>query len=403
MALSLISLMWATNASAYGVLYAFQDTPDGGFPAASLLAGPSGVFFGTTVQGGAGHGAVYEAIPPAVSGGAWTDSVLYAFTGGTDGGSPEAAVVTGPSGTLYGTTASGGASAFGTVFQLTPPATTGNPWTETVLYSFTGGTDGKLPFGNVVRGKNGVLYGTASAGGASGAGTIFSLTPPTVAGNPWTFTLLYTFTGGTDGASPEAGLLLGTTGTLSGTTMGGGVGALGTVFTLAPPAVIGGTWSEKVLHSFAGGSDGSNPISGLVVNSQNTLFGTTELGGTDGAGTVFSITQPSHAPPVAAILYFFTGGVDGDKPFGGVTLAGNGTLYGTTALGGMGGDGTLFGLKPPAVAGGRWTELVLHSFTKGNDGAFPEAGVIIGAASRLYGTTEGGGAFGAGTIFFSKP
>jgi len=325
---------------------------------------------------------------------------LYSLTGQLDAGSPLAGVAIGTGGLVYGTTSGGGASNAGTVFSLKAPIAPGGAWTQTVLYSFTGGNDGTGPAGLAI-GKSGVLYGTTSGGGTSNAGTAFSLTPPKAPGGSWTQAVLYSFTGGNDGAGP-AGLAIGTSGELYGTTSGGGTPNAGTVFSLKAPTAPGGSWTQTVLYSFTGGNDGTGPA-GVAIGKGNVLYGATSGGGTSNAGTVFSLTPPT-APGGAwtqAVLYSFTGGNDGAGPAG-VAIGTSGVLYGTTSGGGTPNAGTVFSLTGPTVPGGAWTQTVLYSFTGGNDGTGP-AGVAIGKGHVLYGATSGGGASNAGTVFSLTP
>lgn len=222
--------------------------------------------------------------------------MLYTFAGGSDGGNPDAALTFDESGTLYGTTAYGGANGEGTVFELTPPAAApvfgaSAAWTETVLYTFTGGSDGGNPEAPLISDESGALYSTTTNGGTYGQGIVFKLAPPAVAGGAWTETVLYTFTGGSDGAMPPqgAGLIFDSSGALYGTTYAGGAYGFGTVFKLAPPARAGDPWTEIVLYSFTGGNDGSNPSAGLIPGASGALFGTTSQGGANGGGTVFQV------------------------------------------------------------------------------------------------------------------
>jgi uncharacterized repeat protein (TIGR03803 family) len=171
---------------------------------------------------------------------------------------------------------------------------------ESVLYSFVGGSDGSGPMAGLIVDRSGVLYGTTRYGGGSGCtsnegcGTVFSLTPPTVAGGVWSEAVLHSFLSGADGASPMAGLLAGKSGVLYGTTESGGASNAGTVFELTPPATPGGAWTENILYSFSGGIDGSQPVAALIAES-GTLYGTTEAGGAAGLGTVFALTPPAIA------------------------------------------------------------------------------------------------------------
>jgi uncharacterized protein (TIGR03437 family) len=343
------------------VLYTFSGGDDGGQPN-GVVAGDGGVLYGTTTGGGAfNYGAVYSLAPPSAPGSAGTETVLYSFAGGGgDGAYPLlAGVVTGSGGILYGTTSGGGTSGQGTVFSLAPPTSPGGAWTETVLYSFVGGSDGASPEAGVVIGSDGVLYGTTLGGGITsgfaGYGTVYSLTRPTSPGGPWTENLLHSFAGGSDGAQPNGGVAIGSGGVLYGTTGGGGpIGrGTGTVFSLAPPTSPGGPWTKSLLYSFAGGNDGSDPLAGVVVGNGGVLCGTTNLGGASSWGTVFSLTPPT-TPGGAwteAVLYSFAGGSDGGGPNAVVVIGSGGLLYGTTWQGENAG-GTVFSLSggpgPPA-------------------------------------------------------
>src|ERR1035438_4256841 len=305
-----------------------------------VVVGAGGVLYGTATGGGASQsGGVFSLTPPSVSGGAWTESLLYSFMGGNDGSQPFAGVVVGNDGVLYGATASGGAANAGTVFSLTPPTSASGAWTESVLHAFTGGSPGIGVLSDVAIGNGGVLYGTTEGGGTgscpAGCGTVFSLTPP-VAGpfgpGAWTANVLYRFTGGSDGSYPTAGVVVGSNGGLDGTTEYGGTGTCnaytqppgcGVVFSLTPPSSPGGAWTETTLHSFSssngtcnpvgcgGYSDGFYPTTGVVIGSGGILYGTTGGGGTISGGTVFSLTPPADVPSgsgawTEAVLYDFT-------------------------------------------------------------------------------------------------
>ena len=213
-----------------------------------------------------------------------TLTTLYSFPG-EEGAYPEAGLVLN-NGALYGTTYAGG-SGSGTVFELSPPTPPATAWTPIQLYAFTGGADGAYPRAGVIFSTRGVIFGTTEQGGAHGYGTVFSLTP--AAGGKWTQAVIYSFTGqGGDGAYPEAGLVLSPkSGLLYGTTYGGGTAGYGTVFSLTP--AVGGTWTEKVLYSFAGSPDGANPLAGLTLSTKGVLYGTTYGGGGLGWGTVFEL------------------------------------------------------------------------------------------------------------------
>jgi uncharacterized repeat protein (TIGR03803 family) len=296
---------------------------------------------------------------------------------------------------------------------------------ETVLYSFTGGSDGSEPVAGLIADNQGALYGTTSGGGSSGRGTVFKLTPPGRGQTAWTETVLYSFTGGSDGAFPAAGLIVDNASNLYGTTVGGGgndrcANGCGTVFKLTPPGRGQTAWTETVLHSFTGGgftggSDGGLPLAGLIADNGGALYGTTFGGGTIGGGTVFKLTPPGRGQTAwtETVLYSFCSlpnCSDGDSPAAGLIADKQGVLYGTT-LGGESSVGpvgmTVFKLTPPGRSQTAWTEAVLYSFTGGSDGGDPRAGLIALARAReerdnggaLYGTTQSGGSGNNGTVF----
>lgn len=357
-------------------------------------------------------------------------ATLYRFQGGTDGFLPLSGVTIAQNEKLYGTTPAGGSASCpyfpgnkcGTAFELSPPTTRGGAWTLTTIYNFQGGSDAANPTGVLALGKHGDIYGTALGGSGlctDGCGTVFRLVPPSTPVGTWTEMVLYSFQGGTDGAFPSGGVVIGEGGRLYGTTSGGGDNNQGTVFELTPPEQPAGTWTETVLHRFAGGAEGSNPYASVVVGANSALYGTTYYGGTVnpacpgvslGCGGVFELTRPSASGGAwgYSALYQFTGGSAGSIPQGGVVIGMHGELYGTTVLGGIIssscalGCGTVFSLTPPASPGGLWQETVLHAFAGTPDGLGPSAGLVMNATNgMLFGTTYGGGnsACGCGTVF----
>ncbi len=383
-------------------LYTFQGGTDGYFPEGTLLSDSSGALYGITTGGGsADAGIVYQLTPPAGAGGVWTETVLHNFTrlpnglADSGGGGPIGGLVFDAYGNLYGTTYFGGTinaacpGGCGVVFQLSPPAAPGAPWTETVLYSFAGNADAGSN-GPLVLDNRGVLYGTGG-GGTLNAGRVYMLSPA-APGQAWTETVLYNFTGGTDGSGPAAGVVFDDDGALYGTTAYGGssVGN-GVVFRLAPPTVAGGAWTETVLHTFMGQPDGEQPVASLTLDPQGRLYGSTEFGGDtrDACGTVFQLTPSPGAENgwTFASIRSFESQRTGCSPFGSLALDKTGGVYGTAAGGGANQAGTIFGLQPPSVKGGAWKATVLHSFTLGVDGYSPESGLLRrGRAS--YGTTR---------------
>jgi uncharacterized repeat protein (TIGR03803 family) len=388
-------------------LYSFAGGSDGDTSAAGVAIGSGGVLYGTTYGGSLGNaGTVFKLSPPATMGGKWSETLLQFG----DGANPDAGVLIGRDGALYGTTYNGGVCSLscenGTVFALRPPASAGGAWTEKLLHTFAGyPTDGSNPTAGLAEGKDGVLYGTTNNGGAADAGTVFSLAPPDAPDGSWTETVLHNFafaTGGSDGSNPYAGVVIGKGGVLYGTCFNGGTSYYGTVFSLTPPSSAGGAWTEDILYTFTGGSS-SGPHGGLAIGKDGVLYGTT-FGDN---GTVFS----PGGPWTETVLYTFMGGTDGAAPAGGVVIGRGGVLYGTTQSGGRGACvshqpcGTVFSLIPPASPGGAWTEKVLHRFTGGADGGTPydNGGIAIGAHGLLYGTTAVGGAFNFGTVFSLDP
>ena len=282
--------------------------------------------YGTTSSGGAsGLGTVFKI---DTSG---TETVLHSFTGSPDGAQPYAGLVMDNSGNLYGTTENGGASGFGTVFKVD------NDGTETVLHSFAGGSsDGADPTARVILDATGNLFGTTFAGGSSDKGTVFKLDTTNVE------TVLYNFTGDADGGNPFGGVTLGQDGTLYGTTENGGSKSphqygccKGVLF-----AVIGtfSSGSEKVLYTFTGGKDGGTPAADLVLYN-GALYGTTLSGGPGRRGTAFSVSIASGQEQV---LHGFTGKSDGASPQAGLLINAAGAIYGTAEKGGRFKQGTVF-------------------------------------------------------------
>jgi len=389
------------------VLYRFKGGADGANPSAGMIADSAGNLYGTTSSGGTSNlGTVFEVSPPGT---AWTESVLYSFAGGSDGANPYGKLIFDKSGNLYGTTYAGGGSAnctgtpagCGTVFQLAPPATQGAPWTETVLYSFTGMRDGANPTAGLIIDSKGDLYGTTSNGGGVVCGTgtcgaIFELTPPATQGAPWTEAIIHRFGKGSDGIHPASSLAFGLRGAIFGTTpSGNNTAQLGIVFKLKPPAVQGGSWTEGVLYRFAGGNDGANPLAGVTVDRAGNLYGTTLGGGSQSHGVVFEVSRTSSGTWTEAVLYAFTGGSDGALPTAGLLSDKSGNLYGTTSSGGQNNNGSVFRLSP----GNPWTETTFYDFVGGHDGSQPNGALNVGKGGQLYGTTYLGGGPGKGTVF----
>ena len=375
----------ATAAITYKILHAFHWASN---PTGNLIFEAAGNLYGTTANGGStkcsgGCGAVYRLTPKPD--GNWTLAILYAFTG-ADGANPYAGLIFDAAGNLYGTTYLGGSTACpygcGVVFKLKP-----NPdgtWTESVLHSFTG-PDGAAPLAGLIFDAAGNLYGTTANGGADNNGVVFKLTPGP--DGTWTESVLYSFTGGADGANPWlAGLVFDAAGNLYGMTEGGGGSGRGVVLKLTPNP--DGTWTESVLHSFTG-PDGSFPFAGLILDAAGNLYGTTDDGGsggcTDGCGVVFKLAPNPDGTWTESVLYSFRLLGGGARPHAGLTFDAAGNLYGTTLKGGAYDYGVVFKLAPSSTG---WKETVLHTF--GGLGKYPFAPVIFDPAGNLYGTTSSG-------------
>jgi uncharacterized repeat protein (TIGR03803 family) len=384
-------------------LYSFAGGSDPQHPYAGLVFDKAGNLYGTTQSGGnTGQGTVFEISPN--SNGTWTETVLYSFTGSTDGGQPYGSLVFDAAGNLYGTTSYGGNSncnlGCGTVFKLTPGS---GGWTESVLYAFTGGNDGRQPSARVLLDSAGNLYSTTLLGGnvgsvcSSGCGTVFKLTPGS---SGWTESVLYAFEGGADGASPYAALSFDPSGNLYGTAYAGGTSGNGTIFKLT----LGSSgWTQSVLHTFSGGSDGKYPYGDLILDAAGNLYGTAFQGGA-GYGLVFELLPNSKGGFRERVLHPFHNTPAGN-PVAGLVMDAAGNLYGTTMLGVTqtscgGGCGALFELSP--VSGGPWTYKVVHDFGRGVDGYHPTGDLILDSAGNLYGTTQAGGADGSGMVFQIK-
>jgi len=413
------------------VLYNFNFPPDTLTQDGTLLMDASGALYGPTSSGGTySAGAIFQLSPPA-SGNDYSENTLYSFTGGADGSEPYQALVFDTKGNLYGSALYGGTvnaacpSGCGVVFELAAPAAAGGAWTQTVLYSFSGGSDGAYPNGNLVLDANGAIYGTASGGGTissvcpTGCGVAFQLTPPAVSGGAWAHNVLYSFMGTADGAIPGAGLVFDKNGALYGTTFAGGKvnatcsvslgpASCGVVFQLAPPATLGGAWTQKVIHSFPGGDPGSGPDAVLVFDPQGNLYGTTLYGGKGkpgqgggNSGVVFQMKPPTKSISYWQIREYLLNHTRGNHPYGGLAVDSSGNLYGTALFGGgfFLAKGIVFKLTPPATAKDTWKETLLHSFTDKSDGGNPVGGILVGPGNILYGTTCTGGSAQGGTAF----
>lgn len=391
----ILLLILANGAWAAGALHVLQafgtgNLREGNDLYAGLIRDSQGNLYGAAESGGTrGAGVVYE-LSPGTSG--WTETVLYNFKGGAgDGASPHATLMADAAGNLYGTTVNGGLTGAacrlgcGAVYRLTLAA---GEWQESVLYRFTGGADGAIPYAGVAMDSAGNLYGATISGGASGAGVVYKLTPTTI--GEWTQTVVYSFGGRPDGAAPYPAPILDAAGNLYGTTNGGGAHNKGIVYMLA--AQPDGSFTEHVLHTFAGGADGASPLAGLILDPHGNLYGTTSYGGTANCGVAFALTPNQAGGWTEHLLHTFLGigAQDGENP-NGLTFGAHGVLYGTSTGGGVDNPGTIFKITHTPAG---WQETVLYSFTGGDDGAYPITGVVLDPAGNIYGTTLWGGPSG---------
>jgi uncharacterized repeat protein (TIGR03803 family) len=381
------------------VLYSFADGMDGGGPDSRLVFDRSGNVFGTAHFGGitscggqvgGGCGVVFK-LTPAPSP-PWTETTLHAFADGSDGGFPNAGVILDRKGNVYGTASTGGSNTCsigcGLVFELLA----GSGYTETVLHTFTG-VDGQFPNAVLLAGSDGNLYTTTWFGGAHGSGTVVQLVP---GGNGWTENVLYSFMGTTDGLGPAAGVVQNARGDVFGTTYPYDGYNDGVVYELTHNKK--GTWKDHTLLSFGNGTGGSDPYAGLVAGGDGSFFGTTIEGGSTGDGVIFELVPRPNGTWKERVLHTFSG-ADGATPYSGLSLDKSGNLFGATLFGGSGNAGTLYEMLRGKHG---YTFTPLYSFTGGADGKYPQAEPIVGHDGNLYGTAEEGGTSGNGVVYELK-
>jgi uncharacterized repeat protein (TIGR03803 family) len=368
------------------VLYSFTGGSDGNYPASRLTFDVAGNLYGTTRSGGLGFGTVFELSPKGHGG--WNETVLYSFSGGSDGSNPTySPVIFDSMGNLYGSTSMGGAKRQGVVFQLTPAE---GGWKETVLHSFLGSKkDGGSPAGALVMDGAGNIYGTASRG-AGTKGAVFELSP--AGGGAWTERILYGV------AASFGGLAMDAAGDLFFTSRDNSSDDHSSVFELSPNGE--GGWSANFLYAFAGTPDGADAQGTIAFDGAGNLYGTTYLGGAYNGGTVYRLS-PEKDGWKEEILYSFPRmSKDIPHPFGGVVLDAAGNIYGTTVGQGVVHPGSVFELVPSG--GGSYSFKGLWNFG-GASGRFPYSSVILDGTGNLYGTTTQGGAHDAGVVFELTP
>jgi uncharacterized repeat protein (TIGR03803 family) len=380
------------------VLYSFTGGTDGGGPNGSILFDGSGNAYGTTHFGGitscggqvgGGCGVVFE-LSPDESGG-WSESPLYAFSDGTDGGFPNAGVILDHSGNLFGTASTGGSTqcsiGCGVAYELNK---SGSKWSESVLHTFTG-SDGQFPNAALLAASGGAIYSTTWYGGSTGNGTVFSLTPN---GSSWLESVLYSFKGTTDGSAPASGVIADRAGNLYGTTYKFDGDNDGVAYELRKQSR--GSWKDRVLYTFTNNGGGEDPYAGLITPVKDKFFGAAIEGGSTGGGVAFELSK--HARHWSeTVLHTFGKSGDGNSPYGGLVSDNAGNFFGTTVFGGSSNAGTVYELSP--VHGGQWKERLLYSFTGAADGAYPSGALTFDSAGNLYGTTSNGGSSGNGVVF----
>ncbi len=393
------------------ILYGFGGDPDGGYPSGGLIEDASGSLYGTTQDGGLafpganglGGGTVFK-LTPSASGSGFSEAVLYSFgaSGAKDGYHPwlGSSLAIDPTGALYGTTNDGGAyrdrttctSGCGTVYKLTPTA---NGETETILHSFRGASDGGGPASNPILDRAGALYGTTVYGGGLGlaSGVVYKLAP---VGSGYAFSVLYSFgaSGPSDGALPYGPLMLDErTGDLYGTTEFGGMNQNGLVFRLRPAA---SGYKYTIVYTFHG-YDGANPLANLMIDKTGALYGTAGTGGPPSSncsfnggtcGVVFKLT-PAGGGYSESVVYYFTGGLDGDAPASPLVADRVGNLYSTASSRGEYGFGTVFELARTPQG---YREVTLHAFNGNSDGF---EGTLTMSGVRFDGNDLVGETFGA--------
>ena len=383
-------------ASSSKVIYSLAGGADGEYTDTDLVIDSEGNLYGTSVLGGtSGSGTVFQ-LTPSPNG--WIHTVLYSFTGGSDGGEPYKGVTLDAQGNIYGTAVTGGAGACeggcGVVYKL---AQSGGSWTQTVIHYFTGGVDGSGPGAGLTIDHQGRLYGVAPTGGANGLGVIYELTPDR-RGN-WNFMVIHAFTGGADGATGSAGRLLLHAGQLYGVATAGGAYGKGTAFELARSQPEG--WSFKTIYAFKGQPDAGFPYGGLLSDPSGNLYGTTYYDGANNLGSVYELFRVAGTWE-EKVLYSFKGGSDGRNSLSNLVKDAAGNLYGTTSEGGAACScGTIFKLTPSA--NGVWTERVAHRFRGPPDGAFAYNGMVADGAGNFYGATVHGGVADEGAIYEFRP
>jgi uncharacterized repeat protein (TIGR03803 family) len=393
------------QAQSFQVIYNFTGGADS-YPEAGLTIDRAGSLYGTTAGFGDcnGCGEVFR-LDSGPSG--WNPTTLHRFTGGSDGSIPFGRVIFGPDGNLYGTTWQGGNRRCGTVSvfgngcgTVFKVSPTGGD--DTVLYRFMGSTDGQYPESDtLVFDQVGNLYGTTITGGLYHAGSVFKLTPSS---GGWRMEILYSFAGGADGYLPGTGVIFDGAGNLYGATGSGGDPGCSQGWgcgTVFQLTPSGSGWTKRILHTFTDGTDGGNPTDGLFLDKSGNLYGSTGFGGT-GCQACGTVYElsPASGGWTFRVIYSFAGWAGSEGSWGTLNMDAAGNLYGTGFFDGPYGAGTVFKLTPP---GSGWTYTSLHNFTGGSDGEMPVSNVTFDANGNMFGTTSNGGAYRLGVVWEITP
>ncbi len=331
------------------VIHSFGIGSDGSHPGSNLVLGSNGVLYGTTPAGGsADDGVVFELTPPKVRGGSWEETIIHTFLGGTDGNAPFAPLLPGKNGEFYGVTAYGGVSGadgYGTLFKLTPPRSLSGLWTEEVLYAFQPTDVGQNPEAGIVFGPGGSIFGTTpivfGEKGPVTYGTVYQLSPPASPGAGWTITSLYKFPGGSAGGAPEGTLTVTARGEIVGTGAVGGEYNQGVAYTLSPPATGETVWTYNKIYDFSESDAG--PSGSLIPDASGALIGASVFGGPQGLGSIFALFPPSRLGGKWSLYDVIdsTGAAGG--PLGPpLTRATANSVYGEGSEGGPHGCGSVF-------------------------------------------------------------
>lgn len=389
---ALLASVSSAAVSAYNLVYNFTGGNDGGNAATRLVFDANGNAYGTTVVGGAfGCGTVFKLHPFP---GGFHETVLWNFSCFSDGKNPHGGVTLDSAGNIYGTTVAGGSGfctgdGCGVVFKLQHNG-------MVILHDFSGGNDGFGPGGPIVFDSAGNIFGETPDGGLHGKGTVFELlrTGP----NSWQHKILHSFSGGVDGAIGSLGpLLIDGHGNIFGVTEVGGTHSAGTVFELLRG--LGGTFNFRAIFEFKGSPDAGFAYGGLINDTNSNLYGTTYFGGTAGQGTVYKL-MPHGSTWSEHVLYSFKGGTDGSLPTSTLIFDSDRDLYGATSTGGRPSCdcGTIF--KLDHITG---MESVVHRFGAQKDGSYPYYGLTSNALGNLFSSTVSGGLYTQGVIFAFTP